>query len=81
MEEFPERPLARLDLPVEKVGRDLSGLVYARRLAAKVDTQTLQYGYQLYPHISIHEIMSQYVPLTLLACHVTLRLFSRGTIQ
>ncbi|MBI2871597.1 MAG: DUF763 domain-containing protein [Chloroflexi bacterium] len=34
----------------ERLGQDLSGLVYASRMAAKVDTAALQDGYQLYHH-------------------------------
>src|SRR5919197_1737532 len=34
----------------ESLGRDLSPLVYASRMAAKVDSAALQDGYQLYHH-------------------------------
>lgn len=34
-----------------KLGMDLSGLIYASRMSAKVDSTALQDGYQLYHHI------------------------------
>ena len=39
-----------IETAAEKVGRDLSDLVYASRMTAKVDTSALQDGYQLYHH-------------------------------
>jgi hypothetical protein len=41
---------SEIEAASEKVGRYLSGLVYASRLTAKVDTSALQDGYQLYHH-------------------------------
>jgi hypothetical protein len=41
---------SEIDAVSEKVGRDLSELVYASRMTAKVDTSALQDGYQLYHH-------------------------------
>jgi hypothetical protein len=35
----------------ERIGRDPSGLVYASRTAAKVDSAAVQDGYQLYHHV------------------------------
>ena len=39
-----------IEAAAEKVGEDLSKLVYASRMTAKVDTSALQDGYQLYHH-------------------------------
>lgn len=41
---------AEIARAAETVGRDLSPLVYASRMAAKVDSAALQDGYQLYHH-------------------------------
>jgi hypothetical protein len=41
---------AEIGRAAESIGRDLSPLVYASRMAAKVDSAALQDGYQLYHH-------------------------------
>jgi hypothetical protein len=41
---------SEIESSINKVGENLSHLVYASRMTAKVDTSTLHDGYQLYHH-------------------------------
>lgn len=44
----------------EKLGRDLTPLIYASKMAAKVDNTALQDGYQLYHHVFFFTKKSQW---------------------
>jgi hypothetical protein len=46
----PRKAQGEIESSINKVGEDLSQLVYASRMTAKVDTSALQDGYQLYHH-------------------------------